>query len=247
VEWCAVCHKTARRRCCRRSNLTKLAAVCSIGAALRGGVLLIKTFLFGILLGLAAAAGALYLIPAVDQHREVSIINVAPNSGNRESFHINIPMDRVMVGAAGEVSGIPAGLVWPQDAVFAGVSSEIFKIRNARDAVVGVAARTVAKEDETDVIDWMLHLPARGSLFINMEAIPQEAGHRIGKIRTGTQEFEPLTGFVAERWVSDTSGAEGAPTGRIELLATYIARAEAVEEVELDDEFQGDSLQGAGE
>ena len=204
---------------------------------------MLKTFIFGILLGLVTTAGALYSIRVVDQHREVSIIRVAPNGGNNESFHINIPMDRVMIGAAGEASGVPAGLVWPDDPVLANVSTEVFKIRNARDAVVGVAARTVASDNEVDVIDWMLHLPARGSLFVNMESMPQEAGHRIGKISAGSQEFEPLTGNIVERWVTDTSGEDDAPSGRIELLATYVGRSEAADDTELDDDFESDDQQ----
>lgn len=173
-----------------------------------------------------AAAGALYAIPVVDQHREISIIAVAPNGGNIESFHINIPMDRVMVGAADSASSLPAGLQWPNDEVLANVSTEVFKIRNARDTVIGVAARTVAAEDTVDVIDWIVHLPARGSLFVSMDAIPSEDGHRAGEIRAGSSEFEPLSGFVVERWVADTSGEADAPVGRIELLATYVGRAE---------------------
>jgi hypothetical protein len=152
----------------------------------------------------------------------VSIVSVAPNGGNRESFHINIPVDRVMVGAAGEGSGLPLGLKWPEDEILANVSTEVFKVRNAKNAVIGVAARTVAKEDETDIIDWIIHLPARGSLFVNMEAQPRESGQRVGQLRAGSQEFDDLTGFVAERWVPDTSGDEDAPIGRIELLATYV-------------------------
>lgn len=176
-----------------------------------------------------AAAGALYSLPAVDQHREVSLVTVTPNGGNQESFHINIPMDRIMVGTAGRKSGLPAGLDWPQDEVFAGVSAELFKIRNARDVVVGIAARTVVKEAESDVIDWVLHLPARGTLFFNMEPDAQEGGRRIGRLRAGSNEFSRLIGVVAERWVADTSGEEDAPTGRIELLATYVGTAELLE------------------
>ena len=196
---------------------------------LSGGTVLLKTFLIGILLGIAIAAGALYSLPVVDQHREVSLVTVAPNGGNQESFHANIPTDRIMVGIAGEKSGLPAGLEWPQDDVLAGVSAELFKIRNARDVVIGVAARTVAKEEESDVIDWVLHLPARGTLFVNMTADAQEGGHRIGRLRTGSDEFARLKGFVTERWVADTSGEEDAPTGRIELLATYVGTAEPLE------------------
>lgn len=194
-----------------------------------GGYVLLKTFLVGILLGIAAAAGALYALPAVDQHREVSLVTVAPNGGNQESFHVNIPMDRIMAGTAGEKSGLPAGLKWPQDDVFAGVSAELFKIRNARDVVVGIAARTVAKEEESDVIDWVLHLPARGTLFVNMAPDVQEGGHRIGRLLAGSNEFALLRGFVVERWVADTSGEEDAPAGRVELKATYVGTAEALE------------------
>jgi len=191
----------------------------------RGGNVLLKTFLIGILLGIAAAAGALYTVPVVDQFREVSIVSVAPNGGNSESFHINIPADRVMVGATGQGSGVPLGLTWPQDKIFENVSTEIFKIRNVRDTVIGVAARTVAKEDGVDVTDWMIHLPARGSLFINMDSETKKGGPRIGQLRAGSQEFDDLIGFVAESWVSDVSGEEEAPMGRIELMATYVSES----------------------
>jgi hypothetical protein len=196
---------------------------------LRGGNVLLKTFLFGILLGIVVAAGALYALPAVDQHREVSLVTVAPNGGNLESFHINIPMDRIMAGTAGQKSGLPAGLDWPQDTALAGVSAELFKIRNARDVVIGIASRTVAKEAETDVIEWVLHLPARGTLFVSMEPDAQEDGYRIGRLRAGSNEFARLRGVVAERWAADTSGEEDAPVGRIELLATYVGTAEPLE------------------
>ncbi len=183
---------------------------------------MLKTFLFGILLGIVVAAGVLYAVPVVDQYREVSIVSVAPNGGNRESFHINIPVDRVMVGQVGESSDLPPGLKWPKDDILANVSTEIFKLRNSKNAVIGVAARTVSKEDDADLIDWIIHLPARGSLFVNMETQPREGGQRIGQLRAGSREFDDLTGFVAESWVSDTSGEEDAPIGRIELLATYV-------------------------
>lgn len=190
---------------------------------------MIKTFVFGILLGIVAAAGAIYALPVVDQHREISYISVAPNGGNREQFHINIPIDRVMVGAAGQPSGLPEGLEWPQDDIFANVSSEIFKIRNERNVVVGVGARTVANEVDSAVIDWVLHLPARGSIFVSMATQPSEGGHRIGQLRIGTDEFAGLSGSVTEKWVADESGEEDAPDGRIELFATYVSELEPVE------------------
>jgi hypothetical protein len=195
---------------------------------LGGGYVLIKTFSFGILLGIAAAAAALYLIPAVDQHRESSIIAVAPNGGNSEIFHINIPADRIMVGGP-EQESLPLGLKWPDDPILSSVSAEMFKVRNARDAVIGVAARTAAREGESTVLDWVIHLPARGSIYVNMNSVAEEGGFRMGEIRAGSRELGSLSGFVSERWVSDTSDDHGAPAGRIELAAMYVGSPEPIE------------------
>lgn len=188
-----------------------------------------KTFFVGILLGLAAAAGALYALPIVDQHREVSYVAVAPNGGNIESFHINIPFDRIMNGAADQRASSSVDIAWPSDEILAGVSGEMFKLRNERGDVVGIAARTVAQEVDTNVIDWVLHLPARGSLFFNMDTTPSENGSRRGALHSATEEFESLGGIITERWVADESDLEDAPDGRIELRATYVGQLEPIE------------------
>ena len=133
------------------ANLTKLGSM-------------IKTFIVGILLGAGAVAAALHYIPVVNQFREQSLVVVHPNHGNSESFHVNVPMDRIMIGAQAQASPLPPGLDWPEDPAFADVRAELFKIRNSKDAVVGVASRIAAKEDSRDVIEWVLHLPARGSV-----------------------------------------------------------------------------------
>lgn len=194
---------------------------------------MLKTFILGILLGLVAAAGALYAVPAVDQVRETSIVTVAPNGGNIETFRINVPMDRVMIGAPGQESTVPPGLDWPDQDVLANTRAELFKVRNARDAVVGVAVRNAADGPQEGVIDWVLHLPARGSLFVNMETAPRAAGYRIGAIRSGSREFATLRGFMTERWVENEITEEDAPLGHIELVTTYVGsfeqRDEAVE------------------
>lgn len=196
-----------------------------------GESVLLKTFLVGIVLGLAAAAGALYAVPVVDQVREASIVTVAPNGGNTEVFHVNIPMDRIVSGAPGRVS-VPPELQWPADEALAGIRTELFKIRNARDAVVGVAVRAAAEGDGDVVIDWVLHLPARGSMFVNMDVTPREGGFRIGEIRAGSQEFATLSGFMTEHWVVNESADEDAPAGRIELQATYVGQLKLPDPVE---------------
>lgn len=191
------------------------------------GTVLLKTFIIGILLGAAGAAAALYLYPVVDQHREASIVSVGPNGTNIESFHVNVPMDRILVGAHGNSNPLPAAMHWPTDEELQDVRVELFKIRNARDAVVGVAARTAAKQGSDDVIDWVMHLPARGSVFVNMKPEALEGGYRRGELRAGSREFGQLVGVMTERWVPDTSGDEDAPAGRIELSTTFIGRPEA--------------------
>ena len=194
---------------------------------------MLRTFFVGILLGLLAAAGALYSY-SVDQVREASIVSVIPNGGIAESFHINVPMDRIMIGAPGQTSVLPADLDWPADEILTDVRAEMFKIRNARNAVIGVAVRAVAKSGDEDIIDWVLHLPARGSVMVNMDVVPREDGYRLGEIRAGSREFAPLHGFMTERWVANTSDEEDAPVGHIELIASYVGELEQVDDEELN-------------
>jgi len=198
-------------------------------AQVAGDNALMRIFVIGTLLGIATAAGALFAFPAVDQHREFSIISVLPNGGSTETFHINVPMDRIMIGAPSQPEPLPAGLVWPTDEILANVRTELFKIRNSHDTVVGVAARNAASVDAADLIDWVLHLPARGSVFINMSPDAMQGGYRIGRFRAGTREFGPLTGTMTESWISDSSGEEDAPDGRIELFLRFVNDTESAE------------------
>ena len=187
---------------------------------------LFKTFIVGIILGIAASGAALYFLPPVNQVREHSIIRVAPNGGNSELFHANIPTDRILIGAADEAMPLPPGLDWPDDELLATTRTELFKIRNSRDAVVGVASRIAASDEDGQLIEWVLHLPARGSAYVLMRPEITEFGDRVGELRAGTHEFADLVGVISEKWVADTTGAEDAPAGRIELLSSFVAVAQ---------------------
>jgi len=189
-----------------------------------------KTFIAGILLGIVAAGAAFYFVPVVNQYREHSLIVVHPNQGNTESFHVNVPMDRIMIGAAAQSNPLPAGFAWPDEERFASTRAELFKIRNGKDAVVGVASRIAAShEDSGEIIEWVFHLPARGSVYVSMRPEPAEGGYRSGELMAGTREFALLHGQVTERWVADTSGSEDAPAGRIEIITAFVAREVAEE------------------
>ncbi len=132
-----------------------------------------------------------------------------------------------MAGAAGQNQALPTGMQWPADQMLKDVRAELFKVRNARDTVVGVASRTAASDDSGEIIDWVLHLPARGSMYVNMRPEALKGGFRLGELQAGSREFAPLSGSMSERWVPNTSGDADAPAGRIELVTNYIRRQEA--------------------
>ncbi len=185
-----------------------------------------KTFIAGIFLGAAAAGTALYFLPLVDQAREDSIISVNPNGGNAEVFHANVPTDRIMVGAARQATPLPPGLNWPADELLAEARAELFKIRNSKDAVVGVASRIAASNQDGDLIEWVLHLPARGSVYVLMQPLLLESGDRVGELRAGTQEFSKLVGQVSEHWIAEKTGADDVSAGRIELRMSFVSVVE---------------------
>ncbi len=197
---------------------------------------MIRTFILGILLGIVGVFAALHYRPAVNQHRETSIISVAPNGGNTETFHVKIPMDRIMIGAQGQASPFPPGMEWPEDSIFSNTRSELFKLRNARDAVVGVASRFAFQDPEFGSrIEWVLHLPARGTAFVKIQPESVDGTSRVGRLSAGTREFSSLLGRVSERWIADTSGADDAQAGRIELLMKFVSSETYVPEEELSE------------
>ena len=192
---------------------------------------MLKTLIFGFVLGIVATVAAVYYIPVVDQHRESSVISVTPNGGNSEAFYISIPMDRIMIGAPDQPSPLPPELEWPEDEVFDGVRAELFKVRNAKDIVVGVASRVAAQNDQLgDSIEWVLHLPARGTFFVSMPVQSSDGSQRVGSLRAGTREFRSLNGQVSERWIASTNAESGeSPDGRIELITRFVGEHVDVE------------------
>ena len=187
---------------------------------------MLKTFIFGIICGAAAGGAVLYYVPVVDQAREQSIISVTQNGGNREVFHANIPDDRIMIGAPDRPTALPAGLDWPGDEMLVDTRAELFKIRNSKDVVIGVASRIAASEEDGDLVEWAFHLPARGSMYVLMDSKGTDDSYRVGSLRAGTREFAGLIGRLSERWIVDTSGIDGAPGGKLELSTGFLSVAE---------------------
>ena len=110
---------------------------------------------------------------------------------------------------------------------FAATRAEVFKIRNGKEVVVGVASRIAASDEVSgEIIEWVLHLPARGSAYVVMEPEPNESGYRVGNLVTGSREFEPLVGRATERWVESTSEYDEDMQGRIEIITAFVGQLE---------------------
>jgi len=186
---------------------------------------LFKTFISGILLGLVGAGVLTYSVPAVDLHREPSLMTVQTNGGNSETFRIDLPRDRILVGLVGMDNALPAGLEWPGDELFGNLQAEMFKIRDRNDVVIGVASRLANASEETGpFIEWVLHLPARGTVYLQMNLTASAEGHRSGRMIAGTRDFETLTGTVRERFITDIENEDVSAGERIELITTFIGQ-----------------------
>ena len=191
---------------------------------------MVKTFVLGIFLGIAGMVALLHSVPAVDQHRKLSHVTVQPNGGEIESFHINLPRDRILAGLPGVENTTPYGLEWPQDKILAGSQAEVFKLRDKDDAVVGLASRIASNTDVSGTFsEWMLHLPARGSLFIGMQPGSSANGQRSGVLRAGTGEFGNLTGEIYESINTDVQGADERFSSRVQLKTVLIGLQASIE------------------
>lgn len=189
---------------------------------------MIRTFYLGVVLGLAAAAALVYLYPLVDLHREPSLITVQANGGNSETFQINLPGDRIMAGVTGTQESTPPELEWPEYAFLSNIRTELFKVRNSNGVVIGTASRIYGSGAPLGgFVEWTVHLPARGSMFLTMAATLSEQGFRKGKLRAGTREFRTMHGTIVERFFRETENAESESAGRIELVTALIGTAEA--------------------
>ena len=180
-----------------------------------------RTLIVGIILGVFGAGALVYSVPAVDLHRERSIMSVKPNGGNEELFRINLPSDRILVGLPGVDNSIPAGLDWPAEDFLGDMQAELFIVRNSNNTVIGIASRLASSTEETGpFIEWVVHFPARGTMYVQMELTPEADGIRNGVLRSGTRDFKALNGNVREQFVSAVDDSDG--QGRIILENTLI-------------------------
>ncbi|MDH5500996.1 MAG: hypothetical protein OEY72_07845 [Gammaproteobacteria bacterium] len=193
-----------------------------------------RTFIVGSVLGFFGTGALLYFVPVVDLHRVPSQISVQTNGGNFEVFSVSLPGDRIMSGDPVASMRVPAGLAWPESALFGGFKTELFKIRNSDDTVIGVGSRIARSEASGNAfVQWVVHLPARGTVYLSMEPSPAPGQARAGVLSAGTREFASLRGSASETFVrtgAEGGGEEGADNeGRIDLRLTLMAQQDEAE------------------
>jgi hypothetical protein len=190
---------------------------------------LFRTFIFGLILGVLGAGAFLYLVPVVDQHRVPSRIAVQTNGGNSEVFSINLPGDRILYGAPGLASPVPESLVWLDSPAFDGFRAELFKVRNSDNTVVGLGSRMArsATDNGDSFVQWVVHLPARGTMFVALEPDRVAGEARSGTLSAGTREFATLRGSVRESFVRNDSSANAEAEGRIDLNVVLVGPQES--------------------
>jgi len=189
--------------------------------------LLFRTFVVGFVLGLLGTGALGWFVPAVDLHREQSLTSVQPNGGNVEVFRINLPRDRILVGLPDVNDSIPAGLDWPAAEYAGEIQAELFKVRNRDNTVIGVASRLASSSDAGEFIEWVLHFPARGSIYVQMEMTPSSSGFREGRFRAGTRDFDSMIGTAREQFVVAENGDDA--EGRIEIEVSMVGQQEDIE------------------
>jgi hypothetical protein len=120
-------------------------------------------------------------------------------------------------------SAHPIDLRWPDEDVLDGAEVEVFKVRNTNGIVIGTASRISNKKDDSGpFIQWMMHLPARGTLFARMNLGTSEGGIRHGLLIVGTREFETLNGSVREFYNAEAKDEDLDITGRLELVTALV-------------------------
>ena len=147
------------------------------------------------------------------------------NGGNVETLRVDLPRDRILVGLAGQENALPAGLEWPDVEAFGNLQAEVFKVRDRNDVVIGVASRLASASEETGpFIEWVVHLPARGTVYLQMDVAPSAEGHRNGRLTAGTREFETLSGSVREQFITGIDDEISNVDGRIELITAFVGQ-----------------------
>jgi hypothetical protein len=203
-------------------------------------------FWLGLVLGFCSVVAAAHFVPWVAHPRLPSQTTVVANGGRAEHLVIRLPADRVATaGAAGVgLRGMPADFaVLPASLTTDPTLIEHFKIRDAANNVIGIAARHWSAGVNGGTA-WSVLIPSRGALLLTadaeslgaVDAVLRAAGYVAGKtwtgevkvnltpqaggsgvVAAGSDEFQGLEGSFVEIWTITGVDENGLLRGTIEL------------------------------
>ena len=151
-----------------------------------------NAFITGLIAGIAGMLAAAYVAPFLSQDRIRGETRVQTNGGRLEVFEVRTAADALLQapGLQGDLEILPNDTAWyPELAPFIGDAS-VYRLRNESGRVIGVASRVRAMRGSDDV-EWILHIPARGTLALTGVSVDNA---EVGELRVGTEEFVELSG-----------------------------------------------------
>jgi hypothetical protein len=203
-------------------------------------------FGFAIVLGFGGTLAAAHFVPWLSHARLPSHTSVVANGGRSEQFLIRLPADRIAAtdAAAGGLRSLTGhgAMVLPAKFVTEPLLVEHFKVRDADDNVVGVAARHWSDNGSGATTTWSLLIPSRGAMIFSapgeqrgaLESALKAGGQTPGKpwdgvvtvamtppneglIAAGTGEFAGLSGNYTESWTVAGVDEAGQVDATVEL------------------------------
>lgn len=154
--------------------------------------------ILGFLTGIGSVAALAYSTPFLEHERVSSQTRVVTNGGRQERFEIRVNQDLLsrLPGSASAVESVPQFAPWaPELAPFTG-DAEVYRLRNESGVVIGTAIR---KRESSDV-EWVLHLPARGTMVLTGLGVELA---ETGEMALGIGEFSDLYGIWDARLDED--------------------------------------------
>jgi hypothetical protein len=200
-------------------------------------------FFLAAVLGFAGTLAGAHYLP-VTQARLPSQTSVAINGGRSEHFIIRLPADRLAATdeTAGGIRAARGSMTVPTEPDALPLHVEHFKVRDADDKVIGIAARHWGDTERGLMTTWSVLIPSRGALLLRapgeargaVDAALKSAGYTpaanwtgnvaatltprgdAGAVAGGTGEFAQIGGSYTETWTL-TSIEAGDLRGTIDL------------------------------
>jgi hypothetical protein len=206
-----------------------------------------STFVVAVILGFVGILAAGHFVPWFPHVRLPSKTTVVANGGRSEQFVIRLPADRIAATGA-SAAGMRAatgggGASLPPGLTAQPLLVEHFKVRDAENNVIGIAARHWSADAGGTGTAWSLLIPSRGAMLLTapgearaaLDTALQKAGYSVGKlwngdlkvalaaddanavVAAGSDEFAHLEGRYTEVWTLTGVTETGEMRGTIEL------------------------------